>query len=137
MKVIFFALVLSFASYSQIYSGEFSEIHSSGGICDQIFQVSQYNANFILTGMGGTTAVLNYQNKNKTGFLHGLTQFGLYGVMGDFKVEKSFPKGENQIFVEAEGLVDRKFLAFTQKISIESPSGQAICSASAGFSSFN
>lgn len=123
-------------SFGYTYSGEFSEIHSTGGACDKVFEEVKYTAKFHFFGSNGTTSVVHLESESGKGFLHRATQVGLYGGLGDFKADRKYESADGRVSLVAEGIIDPKFLMFTQNVVIQDAKGETVCQARASFSSF-
>lgn len=141
MRNILLLFLLSNAAFADRrpweFRGQFSHVNSSGSTCDLVFAQKEYTGSFFLTGSGGTTAVLHLRSIGTAGFLHNLTQVGLYGSISDFRVEKKFTIENNVYETIASGNAEKEFLIFTQNVLVkDAVTGQILCKATGEYSGF-
>lgn len=143
-KALLFLAFLSTVSIAEpviptqlFFEGSFEHTSMTKTGCDAVFAQTDFEVSHHLVGPSKRTSVVHFQNKEKKGFLHGVSLVGVFGYSNDFQDEHTLRKDDAEYKIVAEGIVSVDLLVMTVRVT-KHPIGSpfVLCEAIGEFSAF-
>jgi hypothetical protein len=120
--------------HSTEYRGTFSEVVSTGGVCDEVFALAAYDTKHFRVGSNGYTSVLYFAKGEVVGFFSEMSITGRYGYDNQIYAEKELSRGDYTYHMVSEGMVDQQLLLVDLAVAVyDSKTQMYVCETKARY----